>query len=244
MNMCLVIVKPFFLSLGFSHEESRRLFFHGTYFEFSQKMYQFFTILLSPFLFSCVAKDSFLYDFVTFNHSEILTTSINCARDCQELSKALQQRNIWALKVEDACGRKPVGFFHGNNYFLGSKYNCGTLNNPPEFYMKLSKDNAMDLKLHKVKSQIAVEYRMLYLEHRSKLQFALNEFNKRFNTIHLGLCLPKSCTEADLELLSDHLIAKSFSNQKDVYGDVIFKKSKRLVLRPDFMSDKLVLLAV
>lgn len=207
-------------------------------------MKQAIKFLLSTFLLSNVVCDSFLFDFLTFNHSESSAVSVNCARDCLKLSDALQQRNIWALKVEDASGRKPMGFFYGNNYFLGSKFICETLNNPPEIFLVTSKDNAMDLDFIKVKSQIQVEYRMIYLEHRSKLQFAMNVFNQRFNTIHLGLCLPRSCSKSDLEILSNQLIAKTFSNQQDIYGDVKYKNSKRLVLRNDFMSHKSVVLAL
>lgn len=231
-------------SFNFSLEQFRRFFIHLNYLQVIKKMYRIFIIILSPFFCSFAASDSFLHDFIFLNDTEQSNVSINCARDCDKLSNALQRRNVWALKVDDASGRKPTGFFYGNNYFLGSQLICETLNNPPEIYMKPSKFNAMDLKLLKVKAQIPVEYRMIYFEHRSKLQFAFNLDNQRYNTIHLGLCLPKSCSEEDLEILSKQLIAKSFTDQKDAYGEMKFKNSKRLVLRPEFMSDKLVQLAM
>lgn len=203
-----------------------------------------FAILLSALFFSNIACDSFLYDFVTFSQNELSTVTENCSSDCQELSAAFKSREIWALKVEDASGRKPLGFFYGNNYFLGSKFMCESLNNPPDIYLAPYKHRFMNLSMLKVKSDIPLEYRMIYLNHTSRLQFIYEQLYLSTRTIHLGLCLPKSCVESDMEILSNQFITKTFSNQEDVFGEVKFTKSKRLVLRPDFMSDILVILAM
>lgn len=203
--------------------------------------------LLSTLILSGIACDSFLCDFLSFNQQNNLSTRVltkTCATHCQQLSEAMQLREIWALKVEDSSGRKPTGFLYGNNYYLGSKFMCESLNNPPDIYVAPYEHRLMDLSTLEVKSAFPVEYRMIYLNHTSKLQFIVEQFFHSLRTIHLGLCLPKSCEDSDLEILSNRFIAKTFSNQGDVYGEMKFINSKRLALRPDFMNDSLVILTM
>lgn len=203
-----------------------------------------FAILFSTLTVSGVQSESLLQDFVTFNHSETSAVSGKCANDCQILSEALEIREIWALKADDASGRKPVGFFHGNNFFLGNEFICEKLDDPPEIYLApvANGNRLLNVSTLAVKSEIPVQYRLIYLSHKSDLQFNAEVYV--LNTIHIGLCLPKACSGSDLEILSNLLIVKSFNDQSDVYGEVKFKKSKRLVLRSDFMTETAVILSM
>lgn len=201
-----------------------------------------FAILFSTLIISKVQSESLLQEFVTFNHSATSNVSGKCANDCQKLSEALELREIWALKADDASGRKPVGFFHGNNFFLGNEFICEKLDKPPEIYLAPVANRLLNVSTLAVKSEIPVLYRVIYLSHKSDLQFNAELYV--LNTIHIGLCLPKSCSGTDLEILSNLFIKKSFSDQSDVYGEVKFKKSKTLVLRSDFMTETAVILSM
>lgn len=191
-------------------------------------------VILSLLAISGVFCDSLLYDFITFDNSSVSSLSQSCSDECHELSAAIKLGKTWALKVEDASGRKPSEFYWGNNFFLGSELACQFLDKPIKTYLAHIENRLMNVSTLDEKSEVPVEYRMIYLSHKSSLQFNAEILNK--SIIHIGLCLPKSCSETDLEFLSEQLIEKTL-NYNEVYGEVKFIKSKRLALRSGFVSD-------
>lgn len=181
-------------------------------------------------------SEGFLSDFVSFDELEASKVSKVCASECEKLKVSLQANEAWALKAEDASGRKPIEYFWGNNFFLGSEFMCEMLEDPKKIYLAPSENRLMNLSSLKVKSEFPVEYRVIFLTQKSSLQFNAEMFNH--SIIHIGLCLPKSCSELDLEVLSNLLIEKSFNHHPtEIYGEVKFLNSKRLELRFDFLND-------
>lgn len=199
---------------------------------FSHQILPFLAIILN--LANC---EQIFRKFITLkNEPEISTVSDLCARDCETIKIALESNETWALEVQDASGREPIEYFWGNNFFLGSEIECQMLDNSFE------ESGLVNLSYYKVKSKVPVEYRMIYLTHSSKLQFKVKTYHSRDRKIlHIGFCLPKSCSNRDLEVLSKLLIKESFSDQDEVYGDVEFLDSKRIGLRSDFFHDEFVI---
>lgn len=196
-------------------------------------------LLVATLAISVVYCNSMLSEFVNIDNSSFVSINKACARECEILSEALKAKETWSLKVEDASGRKPVEFYWGNNYYLGSEVACQQLDEPIQILLTPNDNRVMNLSSLSVKSNIPVEYRMIYLSQRSRLQFDAGILNK--SIMHIGLCLPKSCSDGDLEILSNQLIIRLFSGQDEIYGEVKFMSSKRLVLRPNFDGDIVVL---
>lgn len=198
----------------------------------------FFALLVFVNLKICsVHGEGLLVDFLSFDQLKVTNLTTSCASECQKLKRGLQNNEIWALKVNDASGRKAIEFFWGNNYFLGSEFACKSLNDPPEIYLLPSADEILDRETLQIKPDFPVEYRMIYYTHRSPLQFNAEMFNR--SILHVGLCLPQSCTEIDLSWLSEAMRVKSFGDAK-VYGEVKFFGSKRLVLRSNPLDNNFV----
>lgn len=199
----------------------------------------FFALLVFANLKICTVHgegEGLLMDFVSYDdETKVTNVTAICARECQQLKRALKSKEIWALKVNDASGRKAIEFFWGNNYFLGSEFACKSLNNPPEIFLLPSADGVLDRETLQIKPAFPVEYRMIYYTHRSPVQFNAEMFNR--SLLHVGLCLPQSCSEVDLTVLSNALRVKSFSDAK-IYGEVKFLSSKRLRLRSNPLDNK------
>lgn len=181
--------------------------------------------------------EGLLMDSLSFDRLKVTNLSSSCASECERLKIALQHNEIWALKVNDASGRKSIEFFWGNSYFFGSEFACKMLNNPPEIHLLPSENNPLNRETLSIKPDFPVEYRVIYYTHRSPLQFNAEMFNR--SILHVGLCLPQSCTELDLSILSNVLKEISFSDAT-VYGDVKFVASKRLKLRSNPLDNPFV----
>jgi hypothetical protein len=129
-----------------------------------------------------------------------------------------------------------MGFTRGNNFWLGSKQSCHELNNPPKITLKYVPTRIMQLNVTDVKSVVPVVYRMFYLSHKSTIQFDLDFFDLS-KIIHLGLCLPLTCDHHDAEIFGEKIFPSTTFNEKNIFGDVKFLKSKVLELRKNFWNE-------
>ncbi|EZA56840.1 Nose resistant to fluoxetine protein [Ooceraea biroi] len=175
-----------------------------------------------------------------------------CSKDITTYVEALKNKELWALKVDDASGRFTNGFFWGNSYFTGSATECDYIG---EIHTrKNSKIN--------VESSIE-EVREFNAEPRKTMNFGLSGTNTWIQTtstdvppyhlgfymmrifinasqytatrlIHLGVCLPFSCTASDVaiigKLAAGEFAAKHSSIEKvrdqhnlyDMFSDPVF----------------------
>ena len=86
----------------------------------------------------------------------------------------------------DASGHPTTGFVWGNNYWLGSHQACLQLNNPSIIHLALNEHRKNIVNLTDVGSPIALEYRMFYVNHESKMQLDLDLYNKvAFNDLFI-----------------------------------------------------------
>lgn len=70
----------------------------------------------------------------------------------------------------DASGRPESGFVWGNNYWLGSKAACDTINTPVSLFLSTVNDRLNFKNLTETESTVPVEYRMVYARHYPKFQ--------------------------------------------------------------------------
>lgn len=158
-----------------------------------------------------------------------------CASDLLQIQRGIENSELWALKVLDSSGKSSTGFINGNNFWLGAESVCDLLNSPIEVPLPSSVTRRMSSLEVSVRSKVPVDYRIIFASHSSHVQFHSEIFN--FVGLHIGLCLPKSCDEKDVQTLVESVLSARFENESLLYGAVEFKTSKKLELRENFFSD-------
>ncbi|KAH0954824.1 hypothetical protein HN011_009268 [Eciton burchellii] len=142
-----------------------------------------------------------------------------CNKDITTYVEALKNKESWALKVDDASGRFTNGFFWGNSYFTGSATECDYIG---QIYTR--KNSRINMK-----SSIE-EVREFNAEPQKRVNLGLSGTNSWVETmstdispyrlgfymmrlsinasqytttrlIHLGVCLPFSCTASDVTVI-------------------------------------------
>ncbi|XP_050663607.1 nose resistant to fluoxetine protein 6-like isoform X2 [Leptidea sinapis] len=125
------------------------------------------------------------------------TVSGMCKEDMQEYIEGLRERALWALKMEDASGRYTSMFYWGNNYWTGSVELCQILNQHHAPYKHNNRSAG---------SQIFNEWRQdvsmtglgppfdtAFYNVKMSVTTDLHEIIRTRRTVHLGVCLPRSC---------------------------------------------------
>lgn len=142
----------------------------------------------------------------------------------------------------DASAQFGSGFVQGNNHWLGSRASCESSRTP--FYVTLSDrfDRLMKPGLMYDVAPFDVDYKIVYAKHNSPWQIEIKFHTE--NLLHIGVCLPASCSNSELyNLTQDYLNGRSF-DQLDIYefeAEVI--EVKDLNLRNNFFLKKSVILA-
>lgn len=180
-----------------------------------------------------------LMDFLNFpdNHPEVVLDE-NCAGDLREIKNGIENREIWAMKILDASGKPAAGFTNGNNFWLGRESQCKMVNGPTHIPMTFSPTRRMHSDFVLSKSSVPVEYRMLYANHSSNIQFDTEVF--RFFGLIVGLCFAKSCRDDDFQTMAEIIFREEFWRDHPYLGNVTFVKTKILQLRENFASDPMV----
>ncbi|XP_045468557.1 nose resistant to fluoxetine protein 6 isoform X2 [Harmonia axyridis] len=140
------------------------------------------------------------------------SVSERCRGDVEGFIGGLTKGENWALKMEDASGKYSTGWFFGNHYWTGSRILCENIYFEEEEKLIASMNSvrvsreAGVLKTPKSPSQ-GVEYEST-LGSSSSSPFPVGFFMLRlhlrtnFTTdnkiIHVGVCMPFSCTDDDV----------------------------------------------
>ncbi|KAK4883484.1 hypothetical protein RN001_006803 [Aquatica leii] len=130
-------------------------------------------------------------------HKSITET---CQEKMQEYIIGLSIGAHWALKMDDASGRYTTGWFWGNHYWTGSQSLCE--NALPNDNMDVDNSTFTESDYTHL-----YKYKSVLLAHLKTSPFPLGYFMLRVNinssftteqkTVHIGLCLPKICTDDD-----------------------------------------------
>lgn len=183
-----------------------------------------------------------LGDFVNFKKTyPEIEIEEKCASDLEWLKNGIDNSEIWALMVQDVSGKHPSGFIWGNNFWLGMRDSCRLLNKPPKIHLR---DTSLNSRLIKnvtdIASEIAVEYRMFYVNHSSEIQFDTGIFE--FYGLHIGLCFPKNCSSSDVDVMSKNVFRDSKIGMSTAVGKLTYVRSKLLKVRDNFFGDTNVIL--
>ncbi|XP_043276651.1 O-acyltransferase like protein-like isoform X2 [Venturia canescens] len=177
-----------------------------------------------------------------------------CERDITEYVRALKNHEMWALKADDSSGRYTNGFYWGNSFFTGSATECSYIGH--DFQKKKTKyptkpsvvgsstihgatelngqpKNASRLEEPSIMPNVLDQppYDLGFF----MMKILINDtFTPTTRLIHLGVCLPFSCTASDVAIIAklsaSERAAKNSIIQKvrdqrnyyDIYADPIF----------------------
>ncbi|XP_032674877.1 O-acyltransferase like protein isoform X2 [Odontomachus brunneus] len=176
-----------------------------------------------------------------------------CGKDITTYVEALKNQELWALKTDDASGRYTNGFFWGNSYFTGSATECDYIGQ--EYFRKNPDTLPLDSSIEELREfnaeprkkvntggsgsglleTLSFDDRPPYRLGFYMMRLSLNA--SRYTStrvIHLGVCLPFSCTASDFAVISK-LAASDFvvrhstiervrdqHNLYDMYADPVF----------------------
>ncbi|CAB3258929.1 unnamed protein product [Arctia plantaginis] len=133
------------------------------------------------------------------------SVSGECREDLQTYVGGLQERKLWALKMEDASGRYTSMFYWGNNYWTGSAELCDILNEEHEPTRLGNKSTTNDI-FHDWRQDLSMTgsgppFETAFYVARVIITTNLTEIVKTRRTLHLGICLPFSCSRASVASL-------------------------------------------
>ncbi|XP_063828563.1 uncharacterized protein LOC135077950 [Ostrinia nubilalis] len=121
-----------------------------------------------------------------------------CRDDLQEYVDGLVERKLWALKMEDASGRYTSMFYWGNNYWTGSAELCQILNQqhaPAPRHNKSSGSQIFSEWRQDVSmSGFGPPFQAAFYTVRISVTSDIEDIVSTRRTLHLGLCLPESCS--------------------------------------------------
>ncbi|XP_049308007.1 uncharacterized protein LOC105227686 isoform X2 [Bactrocera dorsalis] len=137
-----------------------------------------------------------------------------CGRELETLLKAVAAKECWSLKVLDSFGGPPKSFSWGNNHWFGPQWQCNDLNSPYVVATSSEFLRTYTLDPFNVTSPFRMRLTMVYMRfstpHFIDLRLPYESF------IHIGLCLPQSCSSAALRRYTDeYFLRGEFTMQRD-----------------------------
>lgn len=142
-------------------------------------------------------------------------------------------------KVLDSSGSVVPGFLQGNNHWLGSSRGCESVKAPLHVTLSDRFERLMKPDLINDVAPFEVDYRVAYAKHYSPWQIEVKFHTE--NLLHIGLCLPKSCSNSEVHNLTQEYLNTRILDQQNIFefeSDVLLVK--KLELRKNFFSKRSV----
>ncbi|XP_054739834.1 nose resistant to fluoxetine protein 6-like [Anastrepha obliqua] len=155
--------------------------------------------------------------------------NLACHRQMRQIQHGILRKEPWAMKVLDASATKPSGFVFGQNFWLGSREACGTVKSPVAITLSKNYQRIMHFALITERAPFDVDYRVVYLRHHSPWQVEIKMMSEEI--IHVGLCLPTTCTTHEIEEMSRAYLERSLFVENDIYDirpQVVYVKDLKL----------------
>jgi hypothetical protein len=128
----------------------------------------------------------------------------------------------------------------GNNHWLGSPAECLYVNEMFKLSLSDRFERIMKPDLLTSLSPFQVEFRVVHAKHNSPWQIEMKVLSE--NVLHVGLCLPKSCSNNEIFDLAQTYFDNQ-TNETNIFEmDVKLLQVKDLNLRENFFKKKSVIL--
>ncbi|XP_055716518.1 nose resistant to fluoxetine protein 6-like [Phlebotomus papatasi] len=147
--------------------------------------------------------------------SRELQVNNRCYRELDTVGNALRRRELWALKVFDGSASFTSGFSLGNNHWLGSQGACEAAQKPMGVTFNDRYPRSMDPQLLTSTAPFAVDYRVVHATHASPIQFEMKFLAEKI--LHIGLCVPTSCTNADIWNITQLYLDEEIFQYQDIF---------------------------
>ncbi|KAK0083724.1 hypothetical protein PV325_008322 [Microctonus aethiopoides] len=170
-----------------------------------------------------------------WNKDVIPLVKSQCAHDITRFIEGLKKQEIWALKADDASGRFTNGFFWGNSYFVGSATECAYIGHDytrsifdqtqwNSTFSSLNTQDGNSLGGSKIiinsgpsgsnNLPITIPDTPPYKLGFFMMTVSINSsiLTPITRSIHLGLCLPFSCTANDVYVIGKLAASDSTKN--------------------------------
>ncbi|KAM7343504.1 nose resistant to fluoxetine protein 6-like [Cochliomyia hominivorax] len=119
-----------------------------------------------------------------------------CGQELELMLNAISTNEVWSLKVLDSFGSPPKTFSWGNYFWFGTPDLCDDLNQP--FSISLSHSRPP---IFNATSPFPLKFVVVYLNFTTPYYIDIKLPFENF--IHLGLCLPKSCSLSKISQYTD-----------------------------------------
>ncbi|KAI8040087.1 hypothetical protein M5D96_007515 [Drosophila gunungcola] len=160
------------------------------------------------------------------NESNVSPT---CHAHLKQVQRGILSKQPWAIKVLDASGTKPSGFVFGQNYWLGSREACRGVQGPVGITLSRNYERVMHYSILTQSAPFEMDYRVIYLRHRSPWQVEIKVMSEQ--VLHIGLCLPSACASEEVKQLArDYVAGGSFAEDDifDMQPEVLYMKDLKL----------------
>ncbi|XP_017124372.1 nose resistant to fluoxetine protein 6 [Drosophila elegans] len=155
--------------------------------------------------------------------------SPSCHAHLKQVQRGILSKQPWAIKVLDASGTKPSGFVFGQNYWLGSREACRGVQGPVGITLSRNYERVMHYSILTQSAPFEMDYRVIYLRHRSPWQVEIKVMSEQ--VLHIGLCLPSACASEEVKQLArDYVAGGSFAEDDifDMQPEVLYMKDLKL----------------
>ncbi|XP_055322371.1 O-acyltransferase like protein-like [Sitodiplosis mosellana] len=132
-----------------------------------------------------------------------------CYRELNQIYDGIHRKEIWAIKALDSSAMPLPGFVLGNNFWMGSVQGCGAVQKPPPLTLSNRFERFMHTDLWSATAPFDIGYRMVYAEHRSPWQMQVEFTLEKNKVLHVGLCLPQSCSNDQIANLTQEFFDSS-----------------------------------
>ncbi|XP_052873848.1 nose resistant to fluoxetine protein 6-like [Anopheles cruzii] len=141
--------------------------------------------------------------------------SERCYRELQRVYHGIQQKEIWAMKVLDSSGSQEPGFMWGHNHWIGSEKGCESTRSPLSITLSDRYRRNMKPNLVSALAPFELDYRIVFAKHHSAWQVEM-KFQSE-NILHIGVCIPRSCTNDELHNLTARYFDENIVLAQDIY---------------------------
>ncbi|KAJ8921442.1 hypothetical protein NQ315_003060 [Exocentrus adspersus] len=116
--------------------------------------------------------------------------------------------------VMDASGMPESGFIYGNNFWVGSHFECRDISNTRP--LEVNHEKVLHLQTPYDYPPFSLGFFMVHVGHNSSLQ--LHTHLPLEWMIQLGLCLPKACSTEEVSALAEEYFNSDYLDVKEVYN--------------------------
>ncbi|KAH8339961.1 hypothetical protein KR067_003820 [Drosophila pandora] len=155
--------------------------------------------------------------------------SPSCYSHLQQVQRGILSKQPWAMKVLDASGTKPSGFVFGQNYWLGSREACRGVQRPVGVTLSRNYERKMHYSILTQSAPFPMDYRVIYLRHRSPWQVEIKVMSEQ--VLHIGLCLPSACDSEEVKQIARDYVAGGTFAEDDIFDmqpEVLYMKDLKL----------------